>query len=103
GYNFKENPFQDGRALPVKVSDFLAPATFTESIGLTYNPRAWFSQHLGVGSKQTVVARPFYRRLYNLRPDQPVRVEVGLESRTKFEKEVFENVVVKSSLGLFAA
>src|SRR5690606_39770852 len=80
--------------------DWSSDVCSSDLIGLTYNPRAWFSQHLGVGSKQTVVARPFYRRLYNLRPDQPVRVEVGLESRTKFEKEVFENVVVKSSLGL---
>ena len=81
----------------------LAPATFTESVGLTYDPRPWFTQHVGIGSKQTVVILAYYRPLYNQDRDNPVRVELGLESRTKFEKEVFENVRVRSSLGLFAA
>lgn len=103
GYNFKKNPFEDGREPPVKVSDALAPAAFTQSIGLTYNPRPWFNQHVGIASKQTVVTIKRFRPLYNLAPREMVRVELGVESRTRFEKEVFENVRYKSSLGLFAA
>ncbi len=103
GYNFKKNPFNDEREPPVKVSDFFSPAIFTQSIGLTYDPADWFTQRLGVGSKQTVVAIPRFRELYGVPESGPALVEVGVESRTQVQREIVENVVLKSSLGLFAA
>lgn len=103
GFNFKKNPFEDGREPPVKVSDFFSPAIFTQSVGFTYDPADWFTQRLGVGSKQTVVAIPRFRQLYGVPEDGPGLVEIGVESRTQLEREIVENVVLKSSLGLFAA
>ena len=50
GYNYQKNPFGDGRATPVKVSDFMNPGTFQQSLGLTYTPTAWFKQRIGVGA-----------------------------------------------------
>lgn len=103
GFNYDRNPFGDGRPLPVKVSDFFSPAIFTQSLGLTYDPNAWFKQRLGVAAKETVVDIRRLRPLYGLERDQPVRYEVGLESRTEVDREVFENVRLESSLGLFAS
>ena len=103
GYNFKKNPFNDGLEPPVKVSDFLSPAILTQSIGLTYEPADWFTQRIGVGSKQTVVLIPRFRTLYGVPDKGPGLVEIGFESRTKLEREIAQNVVLKSSLGLFAA
>lgn len=103
GFNYKKNPFEDGRPPPVKVSDFFSPAVFTQSIGLTYDPARWFTQRLGFGGKETVVLIDRFRRLYGLDPDQPVEFELGLESRTELDREVFENVRVQSTLALFAA
>lgn len=103
GYNYKKNPFPDQVQLPARVSNFFAPATFVQTVGFTYNPKETFMHRMGVGAKQTVVMEEPIRQLYNMAINEPVRFEVGLESRTKLDREVFENVHLKSSLGLFAA
>lgn len=103
GYNYDKNPFKDGRTPPVRVSDFFAPGIFTQAIGLTYQADGWFKQRFGLGGKQTFVAARSLRTLYNLRRDQLVRVEAGLEARTDVDARVAENVRYISSLGLFAA
>jgi hypothetical protein len=103
GFNYERNPFRDGRAPPVKVSDLFSPATFTQSMGLTYDPNTWFTQRLSLAAKETVVLSEFLRTLYNLDEGQPVRLEMGLESRTQVDREVAKNVRLKSTLGLFAA
>ncbi len=103
GYNYTKNPFGDGRPPPVKVSDLLSPAILNQALGLTYQPDGWFLQRLGVGAKETIVLIERLRTLYGLKPDQAVRFEMGFESRTELNRELFENVRLKSRLGLFAA
>jgi len=103
GFNFEKNPFEDGRRPPVKVSDFLSPGTFTQSVGMTYQSRPWISQRFGLGAKQTVVLIENLRSLYRMDQDESVRFEIGLEAFTDFDKEIFKNVFLKSTLGLFAA
>lgn len=103
GYNYKKNPYQDGRALPVAVSSFFAPATVSQSLGLTYQGVPWIVQRLGVGTQTTIVAKAPYRVLYDLRPEQATRFELGLESVTQIDREVFENVNYKANLKLFAS
>ena len=46
GYDYTGNPFDDGRDPPVEVSEFLAPAYFTQSLGLSYDPESWFKSRL---------------------------------------------------------
>ena len=103
GFNYSKNPFDDDRPAPVKVSGFFAPATFAQTLGLTYAPGESFQHRFGVGAKQTVVSIERIRPLYNMEADQSTRFEMGFESRTEMDKEVFDNVRVKSSLGVFAA
>ncbi len=108
GFNYDKNPFAndesgDERKPPVRVSQFMAPATFTQSVGLTYEPVPWFMQRFGLSAKETVVTVEKFRPLYGLDPDQTVRPEIGLELWSELEKEIVENVLLKSKLGLFAA
>lgn len=103
GFNFDRDPLKGGRTPPVKVSDFLAPGIFAQSIGLTYDQGTWLKQRFGLGAKQTVVTITRLRPLYNMELDDEVRVEGGLESRTDVNRELIPNVRYKSSLGLFAA
>ena len=103
GFNYDKNPFGDGRKPPVKVSDFFAPATLTQAIGLTYEPADWFKQRFGIGAKETLVAIPRLRPLYSLSEDRFARFEAGLEARTEVDRVLMENVRYTSSLGLFAA
>ena len=103
GLNYDKNPFEGAKEVPVKVSDFFAPAIFQESIGLTYNLGEWFNQRLGVAGKETIIHLQRLRPLYGLDRDNAVRFELGLESHTELDREVFENVHVNSALSLFAA
>ena len=70
---------------------------------MTYQHSEYLSQRLGVGGKQTVVLDEELRELYSLDADQTVRVEFGIEAYTEYQKEIFTNVNVKSTLGLFAS
>ena len=103
GLNYDNNPFEGDEEVPVKVSDFFAPAIFTETVGLTYNLDDWFNQRLGIAGKETVVHLQRLRPLYGLDRNDAMRFELGLESHTELDREVFENVQVNSSLSLFAA
>lgn len=103
GYNFDKNQFKQKRPLPQKVSDLMSPGVFTQAVGMTYSHRPWLTQRVGLGGKQTVVLIERLRELYNMDSDETVRVEIGLEAYTDFDKEIFTNVHLKSTLGLFAA
>lgn len=103
GFNYDRNPFNDGRRPPVKVSDFFAPATLNQAVGLTYQPAPWIRQRFGIGAKETFVAIVRLRPLYNMSHERYARVEAGFEARTDIDYDVMENVHYASSLGLFAA
>ncbi len=87
----------------LKVSDFFAPATWTQSLGMSYEPETWFRARAGVGLKETIVMIERLRPVYGNRPDQPVRVQAGLDGLLEARGEVFENVRVQSRLSLFWA
>lgn len=103
GFNYDKNPFGDGRSPPVKVSDLFSPATFTQSLGLTYHADWGFKQRFGVAAKETVVMIQQFRPLYAHAPWEAVRFQLGAESQTEIDREIFNNVQLKSTLGLFAA
>lgn len=101
GFDYRENPFGDDRDPPVRISEFMAPGTFTQSLGLVYDENSWFTQRVGLGGKQTWVRVPEFRPLYGLETDQAVRWEVGIEARTEVDRELLENTRIRSSLALF--
>ncbi|MBO6576678.1 MAG: DUF3078 domain-containing protein [Rhodothermales bacterium] len=103
GKNFEKDPFEEGRTPPVKVSDFFSPATFTQTVGLTYVPSSWFTQRFGLAAKETVVMIERLRPLYGVDPDKSMRTEIGLEAFSEIDRKLAENVHYTSTLGLFAA
>jgi len=103
GFNYKKNPFRDGRDPPVKVSDFMAPGYILQSLGLSYDPDGWFLTRLGIAGKHTIVNLTELGVLYSLEPGMQVKFEMGIESHTEVELGVVENVLWESRLGLFAA
>ncbi|MEM8485727.1 MAG: DUF3078 domain-containing protein [Bacteroidota bacterium] len=88
---------------PVKVSAFFAPATFAQTLGFTYQPQDWFTWLIGFGAKETIVGLEELRPLYGNDLDQTVRFETGLSTKGTYDRDIFENVHLKSSLGIFAA
>lgn len=96
-------PGNPGRDPPVEVSEFMAPAYFTQSLGLSYDPETWFKSRLGLGAKETFVTVAELGELYGLDPGEKSRFELGIESHTEMKFELVENVMLESKLSLFAA
>lgn len=103
GFNYNKDPLGEGRTPPVKTSDFFSPATLTQSLGLTYDAGGWFSERFSAAGKETVVLIDRLRPLYDVDPTRNVRYEVGVESVTTVNREIFQNVQIQSSLTLFKA
>jgi len=103
GFNYDRDPLGEGRTPPVKTSDLFSPATLTQSLGLTFDRGSWFSQRLSAASKETVVLIDRLRPLYDVDPTRNVLYEIGVESVTAVDREIFKNVQVQSTLTLFKA
>lgn len=110
GFNYSENPYSDEMGHPfadleppVQTSAFFAPATITETLGLTYEPVDPFSVRLGVASKQTIVAEPDFRVLYGVAEDKLVRVEAGGQFSSTLDQQLSENIHYHSQLNAFYA
>jgi hypothetical protein len=90
-----------GRRL--KVSDFASPLLLTQALGVTYDPDRWYTARVGLGLKETVVAVDRLRPLYGSGPDEPVRLEAGVDAEVRVERALMKNVLLRSRLGLFQA
>ena len=96
GFDFSTSP-------ETKVSSFFAPAVLTQTLGFTYQPEPWFSWLIGFSAKETVVGIERFRPLYGNDLDETVRLESGFDSTMKFERDIVENVRLKSGLNVFGA
>lgn len=111
GFSYSSNPYEDvdydhpraGQDPPVQTSSFFAPATVTESIGLTYEPFEQLSLLLGLASKQTFVLERDFRVLYGLDREEMVRTEGGGQFASSFDQNFTENIRYRSQLDLFFA
>ncbi|MEX0720281.1 MAG: DUF3078 domain-containing protein [Balneolaceae bacterium] len=95
GYEYDE----EGEA--TLISDFFAPAYFSEGVGLAYQPSDDFMFEGGLALKQTVVLEEELAPVYGLEPDNNIRNEAGITTGINFEKEIFEDIVYLSSLQTF--
>ncbi|MEZ4700686.1 MAG: DUF3078 domain-containing protein [Rhodothermales bacterium] len=93
--------FDYGTTPSPRVSAFLAPATSTQTIGLAYQPVDWFSQRFGFAAKETIVTIEELRESYGNAADETLRLEGGFDFLSQLDKQLVENVVLKSSLGVF--
>jgi hypothetical protein len=88
----------------VKISNFLDPGYFTESVGVGYTPSEQFSTRLGAALKQTVTKD--FPVPYSDDPEtmelETLRSEAGLESVTDFSQKFKENLLFTTNLSLFS-
>ena len=96
GFDYSTSP-------ETKVSDFFSPAVLTQTIGLTYQPTEWFSWLIGIAAKETIVGIEELRPNFGNDLDETLRLESGFDSLMKLDRDVVENVNLKSSLGIFGA
>lgn len=88
-----------------KISKFLNPGYFTQSIGVGYTRDANFTSRLGATLKETITNETIFATRYSDDPDTPkiekARIEQGITSVTEFQKNFQDNVIFSSKLNLF--
>lgn len=100
GYQYNET---DEGLESLQISGFLSPATLTESIGLDYPARSWLNLRLGIASKQTIVTIHSLRSRYKVSSNSILRWQMGTAGLFIFDRTIFRNVDLKSTLTLFLA
>jgi len=95
--------FDDDNDTKTKVSKFLDPGYFTQSIGLGYKPNETFRTRMGFTFKETVTSE--FSVPYADDPDtdklEKTRVEPGISSVSNFSRQFHENVLLVSKLDIF--
>ncbi|MEX2573217.1 MAG: DUF3078 domain-containing protein [Balneolaceae bacterium] len=85
----------------ILISDFLAPAYFSQSTGLAYYPDSDFSIEAGMGLKQTIVADTTLSTRYGLDEGSRFKSEAGFTFGLNYEHEIMENVFYNGYLETF--
>ena len=96
GFDYSTDP-------ETRSSAFFSPGVLTQTIGFTYEPQPWFTWLIGFAAKETIVGIEELRPLYGNKLDETLRFEPGFDTTMKFDKDVVENVNLKSSLNVFGA
>ena len=94
GFDYSQDP-------PQLISKFFAPAYFTQIGGIAYNPSDYFTAEAGLAMKETIVSDDRLSTRYGLDPGENFRFEPGYSLAMNFEKEVFANVRLISSVETF--
>ncbi|MBY0542172.1 MAG: DUF3078 domain-containing protein [Sphingobacteriaceae bacterium] len=95
-----------GNEIENLVSKFMAPGYLTESVGFEYKPNKFFSTRIGTGTaRQTfVLDTALYRtnpNNYGVVNGKNFRNELAFQIVTSFEKEVFQNIMLKTRYNMF--
>jgi hypothetical protein len=96
--------YKYGDVEDVKISNFLAPAYINLSIGMDYKPNEVFSAYFSpVTGKMTIVNDDDLsdKGAFGVDPGDSFRSEFGAFSKMTLNKDIMENVNLKSTLDLF--
>lgn len=91
-----------GDSVKNKISHFAAPAYLTLSLGINYKPVSYFSVYLSpIAGKFTFCTKDVDVTRYGLEAGKVYRAEFGAYLRADFQKDIFKNVNLKTSVELF--
>jgi hypothetical protein len=105
GFNFGKDAL--GNETRTIISRFMAPGYLTESIGFEYKPVKYFWVRIGTGTaRQTFVSdTALYRtnpKNFGVTPGKSFRNELAFQFVTNFDKNISQNLNLKSHYTLFA-
>ncbi len=103
GYEYKQ---ANGEVTKRRRSDFMAPGFLVSSLGATFKKAKLYSITLSpFTGKFTFVLDDSLSNAgaFGINPGETVRSEAGAAINSNFEKKVFTNINLKTSLNLFAA
>jgi hypothetical protein len=90
--------FEYTNTTKIKVSDFLDPAYFTQSLGIGYSSQKTIQSRLGFAVKETMTDK-FADRYAG---GEKTRVEYGAESVTDINAQLSNNIIYTAKMGLFS-
>ncbi|MFA6832492.1 MAG: DUF3078 domain-containing protein [Bacteroidaceae bacterium] len=102
GYDYSDTEGVDD----TKLSNFLAPAYLTLSLGMDYKPNDMFSAYLSpLTGKITIVADEDLSDAgaFGVNPGDTFRSEFGTYTKFACKKDIMKNVNLQSTLALFSA
>lgn len=94
GFDYEQDP-------AILISDFFAPAYFNQVAGIGYAPTDYFLAEAGLALKETIVNNDALSTRYGLDPGENFRFEPGYSFILNFEKPIFSNIRLVSSLETF--
>ncbi len=88
------------------LSRFMAPGYLTESIGFEYKPNKVFSTRIGTGTaRQTFVLDSVLNKNtatnFGVKQYKRFRNELAFQIVSSYEKEIFQNIVLKTRYNMF--
>lgn len=96
----------DGTPKYLITSKFLAPAFWTNSIGIDYKPNDHFSAYISpVASKITIVAaddKDISHVAYGVEVNKNLRSEFGALAVLKYQQDIMKNIKLQTKLELFS-
>ncbi|MCS7081548.1 MAG: DUF3078 domain-containing protein [Bacteroidota bacterium] len=96
GYDYRKSP-------PPLTSRFLAPAFFTQALGITYAASERHAVRLSLALRQTIVRDTALSSRYGLKPGQRVRWQPGMEIvGTVNRQNLLPNVQWTARMGIFS-
>jgi len=95
-----------GKELENLLSKFMSPGYLTESIGFEYKPNKFFSTRIGTGTaRQTFVLDTALWRTnpsnFGVEQGKNFRNELAFQVVTSYEKEVIQNIMLKTRYNMF--
>jgi len=105
GYSYGKNA--DGSENRKLISRFMSPGYLTESVGFEYKPNKFYWLRIGTGTaRQTfVLDKDIYRnndKNFGVPHGDNFRNELAFQLVSNFEKDIMENVNLKSRYSMFA-
>lgn len=97
GYDYNVPDGQD----PQLISKFFAPAYFTQIGGIAFSPKEYFTAEAGMAFKETIVNDTALSQRYGLGQGENFRFEPGYSLALNFDKNVFANVRLISTIETF--
>ena len=86
----------------ILISEFFAPAYFTQIAGIGYVPADYFTAEAGLAMKETFVLNDSLSTRYGLDAGDNFRFEPGFAFAVGFEKEVVKNLKLVSTVETFS-
>lgn len=87
---------------PILISEFFAPAYFTQMMGIAFAPADYFTLEGGMAFKETIISDTRLSERYGLEAGETFRFEPGYSVALNLDKKIFSNVQLISTVETFS-